>query len=77
MARRTFWRVISDLASAGTTIMVTTHYMDEAEYCHRLGIMKDGRIVAVGSPDELRNTHQAATMEEVFLSVAGTGEGAS
>ncbi len=77
VARRTFWRVISDLASAGTTIMVTTHYMDEAEYCHRLGIMKDGRIVAVGSPDELRNTHQAATMEEVFLSVAGTGEGAS
>ena len=55
VARRTFWRVISDLASAGTTIMVTTHYMDEAEYCHRLGIMKDGRIVAVGSPDELRN----------------------
>lgn len=77
VARRTFWRVISDLASAGTTIMVTTHYMDEAEYCHRLGIMKDGRIVAVGSPDELRNTHQAATMEEVFLNVAGTGEGAS
>lgn len=77
VARRTFWRVISDLASAGTTIMVTTHYMDEAEYCHRLGIMRDGRIVAVGSPDELRSTHQAATMEEVFLSVAGTGEGAS
>ena len=77
VARRTFWRVISDLASAGTTIMVTTHYMDEAEYCHRLGIMKDGRIVAAGSPDELRNTHQVATMEEVFLSVAGTGEGAS
>lgn len=77
VARRTFWRVISDLASAGTTIMVTTHYMDEAEYCHRLGIMRDGRIVAVGSPDELRNTHQVATMEEVFLNVAGTGEDAS
>jgi len=77
VARRTFWRVISDLASAGVTVMVTTHYMDEAEYCHRLGIMRDGRIVAVGSPDELRNTHQVATMEEVFLNVAGTGEDAS
>ncbi|MFC1559412.1 ABC transporter ATP-binding protein, partial [Gemmatimonadota bacterium] len=75
VARRTFWRVISDLADAGTTIMVTTHYMDEAEYCHRLGIMREGRIVAVGSPDELREGHGAASMEEVFLAVAGQANG--
>ncbi len=57
--------------------MVTTHYMDEAEYCHRLGIMREGRIVAVGTPDELRERHSAATMEEVFLGVAGQQEEAS
>jgi ABC-2 type transport system ATP-binding protein len=74
VSRRNFWRVISDLASAGATIMVTTHYMDEAEYCHRLGIMRAGRIEAVGSPGELRTTYEAATMEEVFLSVAAPEE---
>jgi len=77
VARRNFWRVIADLAVAGTTVMVTTHYMDEAEYCHRLGIMREGRIVAVGTPDELRERHSAATMEEVFLGVAGKQEEAS
>jgi len=77
VARRTFWRVISDLAVTGTTVMVTTHYMDEAEYCHRLGIMREGRIVAVGTPDELRERHSAATMEEVFLAVAGQREAVS
>jgi ABC-2 type transport system ATP-binding protein len=74
VARRTFWRVISDLAVGGTTVMVTTHYMDEAEYCHRLGIMREGRIVAVDTPDGLRERYRAASMEEVFLRVAGEEE---
>lgn len=53
-ARRDFWDVIYDLAGQGTTIFVTTHYMDEAEYCHRLGIMFWGRLLALDSPDGLR-----------------------
>ncbi len=53
-ARRVFWRIIRQLASRGTTIFVTTHYMDEAEYCHRLGLMVDGRLVALGKPAELK-----------------------
>jgi len=54
VARREFWDVIYALAAAGTTIFVTTHYLDEAEYCNRLGLMHQGRLVAVGTPDELR-----------------------
>ena len=75
ISRRTFWRTIAGLAEVGTTVMVTTHYMDEAEYCHRLGIMRDGRIVAVGSPRDLRREYNAATIEEVFLAIASTGGG--
>jgi ABC-2 type transport system ATP-binding protein len=75
LARRSFWRVIANLAQAGTTVLVTTHYMDEAEYCQRLGIMRAGRMVAIGSPEELRARHGAASMEEVFTRlVAGDGE---
>lgn len=70
ISRRNFWRVIADLAEEGTTIVVTTHYMDEAEYCHRLGIMRDGKLVTIGSPSELRRRHGAETMEDVFLDIA-------
>lgn len=70
ISRRNFWRTIADLAEEGTTVVVTTHYMDEAEYCHRLGIMRDGRLVAIGAPSELRRRHGAQTMEEVFLDIA-------
>ncbi len=69
ISRRNFWRVIADLAEEGTTIVVTTHYMDEAEYCHRLGVMRDGKLVTVGSPSELRRRHGAETMEDVFLDI--------
>ena len=70
ISRRNFWRAIADLAEAGTTVVVTTHYMDEAEYCHRLGIMRDGKLAVTGTPSELRRRHGAETMEEVFLDIA-------
>ncbi len=55
-ARRTFWRLIRRVADGGTTIFVTTHYMDEAEYCHRIGLMVDGRLVALDAPEILKRT---------------------
>jgi ABC-2 type transport system ATP-binding protein len=56
IARRNFWDLIYDLSAAGHTIFVSTHYMDEAEYCHRLALMYRGKIVALGAPAELRRT---------------------
>ena len=56
VARRTFWRVIRELAAAGTTVFVTTHYLDEAEYCRRIGLMVDGRLVALDTPAALKRT---------------------
>jgi ABC-2 type transport system ATP-binding protein len=55
-ARRSFWEIIYALADAGTTVFVTTHYMDEAEHCARLGIMNAGRLLAMGSPTALKRT---------------------
>ncbi|CAN5797551.1 ABC transporter ATP-binding protein [soil metagenome] len=54
LARRAFWDLIHELASAGTTVLVSTHYMEEAEYCHRLLLMNRGRVIATGRPGELR-----------------------
>ncbi len=54
VARRTFWRLIRDLARAGTTVFVTTHYLDEAEYCRRIGLMVDGKLVALDTPAALK-----------------------
>jgi ABC-2 type transport system ATP-binding protein len=56
LARRDFWDVIHDLAQGGTTIFVSTHYMEEAEYCNRLALMNRGRLVALGTPAELRGS---------------------
>ncbi len=56
MARRGFWRLIRDLAREGTTVFVTTHYLDEAEYCRRIGLMVDGRLVALDTPAALKKT---------------------
>ena len=56
-ARRTFWRIIRELAAGGTTIFVTTHYMDEAEYCARVGLMVDGELVALDTPSGLEREH--------------------
>jgi ABC-2 type transport system ATP-binding protein len=56
IARRGFWDLIYELSAAGHTIFVTTHYMDEAEYCHRVALMYAGRVIALGSPDELKDS---------------------
>jgi ABC-2 type transport system ATP-binding protein len=56
VARRTFWRIIRDLARGGTTVFVTTHYLDEAEYCRRIGLMVDGKLVALDTPAGLKRT---------------------
>ncbi len=66
-ARRNFWDLISHMAQQGKTIFVTTHYMDEAEYCNRVSIMYQGEIIALGSPQALKQHHQKASMQEVFI----------
>jgi ABC-2 type transport system ATP-binding protein len=68
-ARRNFWRIIRRLADTGTTVFVTTHYMDEAEYCARVGLMAAGELVALDSPAALKAKHVKGTM----LSVRGRG----
>ncbi len=66
-ARRNFWDLIYQMARQGKTIFVTTHYMDEAEYCHRVSIMYQGEIIALGSPQELKQQYGKASMQEVFI----------
>jgi ABC-2 type transport system ATP-binding protein len=70
ITRRQFWDMMYREAARGTTIFVTTHYMDEAEYCDRVSIMVDGQIRALDTPDALKNQFQAATMDEVFVKLA-------
>jgi ABC-2 type transport system ATP-binding protein len=70
ITRRQFWDLIYEAAERGITIFVTTHYMDEAEYCDRVSIMADGKIVALDTPAELKKQFSAANMDEVFLRIA-------
>lgn len=70
ITRRQFWELIYKTAEEGTTIFVTTHYMDEAEYCGRVSIMVDGCIKAMGTPAELKQEFSAVNMDEVFRSLA-------
>ena len=70
ITRRQFWDLIYDAAEQGITIFVTTHYMDEAEYCNRVSIMVDGKIAAIDSPENLKKSFQARTMDEVFYQLA-------
>lgn len=70
ITRRQFWDMIYEAADNGITVFVTTHYMDEAEYCHRVSIMVDGVIQALDSPDGLKKKYKAKSMEEVFLMLA-------
>ncbi|MGH7537870.1 MAG: ABC transporter ATP-binding protein [Gemmatimonadales bacterium] len=66
-ARRNFWRVIHELASAGTTVLVTTHYMDEAERCDRLAMMSGGRLIALGSPRAVAEQVGGRSLEDAFI----------
>ena len=68
--RRQFWELIYDAASRGITVFVTTHYMDEAEYCDRISIMVDGKISAMGTPEELKRTLNQPDMDHVFTFLA-------
>ena len=70
LTRREFWDMIYEAAESGTTIFVTTHYMDEAEYCNRISMMVDGKIEAMNSPKELKKQFNASSMDEVFLDLA-------
>ncbi len=70
VARRQFWEMIYETAAGGITVFVTTHYMDEAEYCDRISIMNEGRIVALDTPDELKRNYDALSVEEVFVKIA-------
>ncbi|MCF8389818.1 MAG: ABC transporter ATP-binding protein [Bacteroidales bacterium] len=73
ITRRQFWELIYESALQGITVFVTTHYMDEAEYCDRISIMVDGRIEALDSPDGLKNTYKANDINEVFIKLAREG----
>ena len=68
--RRQFWELIYDAASRGITVFVTTHYMDEAEYCDRISIMVDGKIKAIGTPDELKQEYRQSDIDGVFTLLA-------
>lgn len=70
VTRRQFWDMIYAATLVGVTVFVTTHYMDEAEYCNRVSIMVDGRIEALGTPGELRSQFQSKSMDEVFFKLA-------
>lgn len=70
ITRRQFWEMIYKAAAGGVTVFVTTHYMDEAEYCDRVSIMVDGKIEALDTPGNLKRAYSAGSMDEVFLKLA-------
>lgn len=70
ITRRQFWDMIYEASANGITVFVTTHYMDEAEYCNRISIMVDGRVEAIDSPSVLKERFNAASMDEVFYELA-------
>ena len=69
IARRQFWEMIYEFSEEGTTVFVTTHYMDEAEYCNRISIMVDGRIAALDTPERLKQEMSASSMQDVFVNL--------
>ena len=74
ITRRQFWDLIYEKAAEGVTVFVTTHYMDEAEYCDRVSIMVDGRIEALGSPAELKQGHHVDSINDLFVQLARGGK---
>jgi drug efflux transport system ATP-binding protein len=74
ITRRQFWELIYEAAARGTTILVTTHYMDEAEYCDRISIMVAGRIAALGTPTELKQRYDVASIDDLFVRLARSGQ---
>lgn len=73
LTRRQFWELIYETARAGTTVLVTTHYMDEAEYCDRISIMVDGRIAALGTPADVKREFAVPSIDELFVRLARPG----
>jgi ABC-2 type transport system ATP-binding protein len=76
ITRRRFWELIYETGAAGTSVLVTTHYLDEAEYCRRISIMVDGAIAAMGTPAEVRRSAGAQSLDEVFLKLTRPGAAA-
>jgi ABC-2 type transport system ATP-binding protein len=74
VTRRQFWEKIYEVSDQGITVFVTTHYMDEAEYCDRISIMVDGRMDAIGTPKELKEYFDADSIEDVFIKLARSAE---
>ena len=74
ITRRQFWEMIYEAAARGITVFVTTHYMDEAEYCDRISIMSEGKIVALDKPAELKKQYRVESVEEVFIRIARPGK---
>ncbi len=70
ITRRQFWEMIYETADRGITVFVTTHYMDEAEYCDRISIMSEGKIVALDTPEALKKMYDAESVDEVFVKIA-------
>jgi ABC-2 type transport system ATP-binding protein len=77
ITRRQFWELIYETAREGTTVLVTTHYMDEAEYCDRVSIMVAGRVEALGSPAELKARFGVHSMDELFVQLARPAAGSA
>lgn len=69
-ARRGFWELIYQTVALGKTVFVTTHFMDEAEYCHRVAIMREGKLIALETPAQLKQQHGKSNMQEVFVALA-------
>jgi ABC-type multidrug transport system ATPase subunit len=71
VARRHFWELIHDLAAQGMTLLITTHFMDEAEFCDRLGFINAGRLIALDTPAGIKRQTGTTSLEEAFISLAG------
>jgi ABC-2 type transport system ATP-binding protein len=74
VSRRNFWDLIQSLSARGTTVFVTTHHLDEAEYCHRISIMISGKIAAIDSPQALKKQYNCETLLDAFLKIVEGGQ---